>query len=208
VAGELVAPAVGAWTGALVVCLGHALAARAPRVLGFGGGVLLAQAGALTVLASLSARGAVFGVLPGALVASALPCLGLVGVISILCESRRGRPVAECAGLLPRNRWLAAALVLSLLGLVGLPLTVGFAPRVRLVMAGAGAGLLAPVGLVVINAVVLLVLSLRLLRPLLHVRATESEPFVGESGATLLTALTAAAVVVSELAWPGFGGGG
>ncbi|MGE0711187.1 MAG: hypothetical protein AB7N76_37260 [Planctomycetota bacterium] len=194
-------PAPLAWAGALTLCAGHALAARRAGLAWLARGVVLAQAGGLALLAALSARAAIPGALAGGLVAAAVPVVGLLATAAL---DRREPP----AGLARRNPWLAAALLLSLLTLVGLPLTLGWGAKVRLLTAGAATGLLAPVGLALLNAVVLLALALRALSPLLYGEAREPEPWVGDSGATLLAAGAAAAAVGLELCWPGLGAGG
>ncbi|HBP21415.1 MAG TPA: hypothetical protein DEA08_26960, partial [Planctomycetes bacterium] len=199
-----------AWAGALALGAAHLQAGRAQSLLGFARWVSLAQAAGLLLSAGLLARAPdAFGALDGAVLAAGLPTLGLLAVAGLAAEA--GDPEtrwASCAGLAGRNRALVGALALSLLALAGLPLTIGFAAKVRLIQSGASTGQLLPVGLALLNAVVLAGLSLWVLRPLTHHEAREREPWVGDSATTLLCLGACAGVLAGGLWWPGLGAGG
>lgn len=200
-------PAQGVvWAGAIWLTLGHLLAARASSFGVACRWIVMAQSGALLVVAGLCAqRPETWGVLSAAIVATAVPSLGLLA-LAALVEHERDL-TGSTTGLLTRNHGLALALTTCLASLVGLPLTLGFAVRVRALSLGAAEGHLAPLGLYALNMAALLALSLSLLRPLLFVPHPEREPWRADSSTTLVAGTAAVLVLSLELLCPGFGAG-
>ena len=73
--------------------------------------------------------------------AAVIPAFGVIAVISTSRRVGDVESIADYTGLASRSPWLAAVLALSLISLLGMPLTAGFFAKFYIFMAAAEAGL-------------------------------------------------------------------
>lgn len=73
--------------------------------------------------------------------AAVIPAFGVIGVMSTSRRIGEVESIADYTGLAHRSPWLAAVLALSLISLLGMPLTAGFFAKFYIFLAAAKAGL-------------------------------------------------------------------
>ena len=204
---DLIAPAYPAWIGAglaLVILIATLIGPQRPRRLLLG--ISAAQLALLLAAASVGTRHAMFGALGGAAWSWLAPLLALWALSSGLEES-----TGDSLAPLARNRPQRIAAGLAFLALCGAPLTPGFAARVSLSEATLRAGLTGPAALAGVALALLAVVGLRAALSLAAPSPAgpgSKEPWVFDHNAASVAAFLPWALVVLELAHPGFCGGG
>lgn len=138
------------------------------------------------------------------LVAYAIANLTAFGVV---IELRGRTSIDDYKGLGRARPWLAAALVVALLSLVGIPALAGFFAKVALFGAviEAGYGWLA--GVALLNTVISLYYYLRVIAPMYLSETTQRIPLLGGgsgAAATIAAAATVALGVGAEMLWDNF----
>ena len=126
-----------------------------------------------------------------------------VGAFAVVAAAPRARSLPDWAGLARQNPWLAAALVVHLLGLVGTPPTVVFVGKLLAFGAAAEAGLVWLVVVAALNTVASLYYYLRWLAPAYgstvrsgHLDAGSVRVAVGSAVAVLVLGLASGAVAL------------
>jgi len=151
---------------------------------------------ALLAGGSLAAEAVVFY-----LVAYVVMTLGAFGVVTVLSTSQRdAEDLEEYCGLFWSRPWLAAAFMLALLSLAGIPVTAGFVGKFYAIAAGVDAGLWLLVLLLVVNSAIGVFYYLRLIVALFDRREPEAGQGSPEPGWTAALSLS---LVVSLLLWLG-----
>lgn len=120
-----------------------------------------------------------------------------VGAFAVVAAAPSARSLPDWAGLARQNPWLAAALVVHLLGLVGTPPTVVFVGKLLAFGAAAEAGLVWLVVVAALNTVASLYYYLRWLAPA-YAGAVRTGPL--DAGPARVAVGSAAAVVVLGVA--------
>ncbi len=173
------------------------------RLLGWS---TVSQAGYLLVPVAMAGRsGLALGALVVYLAGYAITNLAAFAVIAALPGRRT---LAEYTGLAGRHPWLAGALVVALLGLVGTPPTAVFAGKLAITVAAwdAGAAWLALV--VLANSVLSLFYYLRWIAPLIRTaRPIEQVRAPGSRTAVAAGVLSVLLGVASTLIWRTIGAG-
>jgi len=119
-----------------------------------------------------------------------------LGAFAVVCAFPHARTIADYRGLLRQHRWLALAMVVCLLGLVGPPPTAVFAGKVLVFTAAGQAGLGWLVVVAAINTVASLFYYLRWIAPALRRPEPTTSPVATAQPWASIAALAAAAVSV------------
>jgi NADH-quinone oxidoreductase subunit N len=131
------------------------------------------------------------------LVAYAITTLGAFGVVALLSQPGQGRDadrIADYRGLFWTRRWLSGTFIVMLLSLAGIPVTLGFIAKFFAVTSGVGAGVLAPLGALVIGSIIGLYYYLRVIVAMVLPVPEAAEP--PRSAAPILGGAVMAALMV------------
>ncbi|MGI8574160.1 MAG: NADH-quinone oxidoreductase subunit N [Egibacteraceae bacterium] len=125
-----------------------------------------------------------------------------IAAFGVVTELRGRTALSDYAGLSRSRPWLAAALVLAMLSLVGIPPLVGFAAKLNLFVATIEAGYAWLAALAVANTVVSLVYYLRVAAPMYFGTRTRPVAVLGQSAATSVALAVGGVLVLGLLAGP------
>ena len=197
-------PEAGGLTGAvagiaaLTMTLGNLAALRQDDVRRLLGWSSVSQAG--YALAAVAVVGHTPQAVPALLLFLATYAVGTIGAFAVVGALRGRTRMADFDGLVAERPWLAWAMTLALLSLVGIPPLAGFAGKLAVFTATVDANLLWLAVLIVLNTVVSLAYYLRVVAAM-HLRSSDGATvhLLGRWSSTAV-GLAVAGVVVLGLA--------
>jgi NADH-quinone oxidoreductase subunit N len=200
--GTALAPVAGVWPlafaglAALTMTVGNVAALRQTNIKRLMGYSSIGQAGyALTGLAAASHQtttGLIFF-----LMAYAATNLGVFAAIVYFSNRLGSDELTDYAGLGRRSPWMALALTICLLSLVGLPPMVGFWSKVYLFFSVFDVGLVWLVIVGLLNSAVAAFYYLKIVHAMYLKPATIDKPLAHDPSVALAAVLTVAAVLVA-----------
>ncbi|MCK6447652.1 MAG: NADH-quinone oxidoreductase subunit N [Planctomycetes bacterium] len=170
----------------------------ARRLLGFSG---IAQIGyVLIALAAATEQGLAMALF--FIAAYVFTNLGLFLVVHAAAQDMGGHGIAEMSGLSRRSPWLGGALLVFLLSLAGIPFVIGFWAKLFVFLEAYRAGLVVPVIVGIVLAVVGLFYYLSVARQTFMAEGKSDEKIHAGAPLSAAIAVCLLAVVVLGL-WPG-----
>ena len=189
------AAAAVAAIAALTMTLGNLAALRQDDVRRLLGWSSVSQAG--YALAAVAVVGTTDQAVPALLLFLATYAAGTLAAFAVIGALRGRTDLADLEGLAARRPWLAWAMTLALLSLVGIPPLAGFAGKLAVFTAMVDADLLWLAVLIVVNTVVSLAYYLRVVAAM-HLRAGDGAPvhLLGRWSAVAVGVAVAATVLL------------
>lgn len=134
----------------------------------------------------------------------ALALVGAFAVVAVVSGSRRGRsPLRDWAGLSSRSPWLAWAMLIILLGMGGIPFTMGFVAKIGVFTAAAEAGYPWLMVLALFTTVVGLYVYFRVAAVMFMVESEDDDAVVIPTASGVAIGLVAfSTILLGLLPWP------